>query len=511
VAALLREELRVRLRGDPGARGWIEVREGDKVPFRDVLLVLKAFNEVGLPQKWIARDAQAPAGGTARTLRLVRAAPAAPRTPPPAPPVVERPPAPPGPEPAAGPEVPPAAPDEAGAVPTTAPLAYRLDRGQPRKSGSTARSDQAVEAALRWLASHQSEDGRWEAAGFHAWCDGKPSTGEKPDGPGRAVYDVGVTGLALSAFLTAGYAPRGEHAYAGVLRRGLTWLRGQQDPEGCFGPRSTQHYIYNHGTAAIAMLEAYGLTESPFWHVCAQKGLDFLLLARNPYFVWRYGVKPGDNDTSVTSWMMTALELGRRINAHALARGRAAPFTFRRDDRNEDDEAFDGIKAWILKMTDPDYGRVGYLQRGQGPARTVENVRRFPPQASESMTAVSLLARVFLQEDPKTSDIIHKGADLCSKLPPSWNRSDGSIDMYYWYYGSLAMYQLGGAHWEGWRRALDSQVVSNQRLDGTSCSFKGSWDPVDPWSPEAGRVYSTALCALSLAAPNRFARVPFPK
>ena len=48
---------------------------------------------------------------------------------------------------------------------------------------------------------------------------------------------------------------------------------------------------------------------------------NFIALARNPYFAWRYGVKPGDNDTSVSGWMMMALKSAKMINEDAAGRG----------------------------------------------------------------------------------------------------------------------------------------------------------------------------------------------
>jgi hypothetical protein len=365
-------------------------------------------------------------------------------------------------------------------------------RGKPRED--------AVLHALKWLAAHQSADGAWEAAGFHAWCDGKPATGERPDGPGKAMYDAGVTGLALCAFLGAGYTSRGEHEFATTVRKGLAYLRSVQDAEGCFGPRSTQHYIYNHACASLAMVEAYGMTESVIYRGPAQRALDFIALTRNPYFVWRYGVKPGDNDSSVTGWMMMALKSARLINEDAVRRGKAAPLTF-------DEDAFAGIRTWLDKMTDPDYGRVGYLQRGSGPARPQGLVDRFPAEKSESMTAVGMLGRIFLGDDPRKDPVIKKGVALCSKLPPTWNTADGSIDMYYWYYATLAMFQVGGPAWDAWDAALTQSMVAHQRMDGTYCGFKGSWDPVDPWGEDGGRVYSTAVLAMCLEVVYRYDRV----
>jgi len=367
-------------------------------------------------------------------------------------------------------------------------------------SGGGGRKTQgAVEDALKWLAAHQSPNGGWEAATFMKWCDGKPvATG--PDGAGKAHYDPGVTGLALCAFLGAGYTNRGRHPFAKTVSAGLRYLKNVQDAEGCFGPRATQHYIYNHATASLAMVEAFGMTGSPIFKGSAQKALDFIALARNPYFAWRYGVKPGDNDTSVSGWMMMAMKSAKLINEDAVHRGKPAPLTI-------DEDAFDGIRAWIDKMTDPDYGRTGYIQRGGQPARPQELIDKFPGEKSESMTGVGMLARIFIGENPRTSEIIKKGAKLCAALPPTWNTTDGSIDMYYWYYATLAMFQVGGQEWKVWNDHLKTDVVDNQRKDTDYCMYKGSWDPIGPWGPDGGRVYSTALLAMCLEVYYRYDKV----
>ncbi len=365
--------------------------------------------------------------------------------------------------------------------------------------GGKKRQD-AVMDALKWLKAHQSSNGGWEAAGFNNWCDGKPTTQTKPDGLGKAMYDPGVTGLALCAFLGAGYTNRGKHPFKNTVSKGLRYLKNIQDPEGCFGARSGPNYIYNHATASLAMVEAYGMTESPIFKGSAQRCLQFIGLSRNPYFAWRYGVKPGDNDSSVTGWMMMAIKSAKIINADALRRGKQAPLAV-------DDNAFDGIRAWLDKMTDPDYGRVGYIQRGSGPARPKELVDRFPAEKSESMTAVGVLARIFMGDDPRKDKVIQQGADLLAKLPPTWNPSDGSIDMYYWYYGALGIHQVGGKHWKIWKEAMDKAIVETQRKDTTYCVYKGSWDPIGPWGPDGGRVYSTAVLAMCLEVYYRYDRV----
>ena len=103
-----------------------------------------------------------------------------------------------------------------------------------------------------------------------------------------------------------------------------------------------------------------------------------------------------------------------------------------------------------------------------------------------------------LGEDPRTSEVMRRGVELCRLLPPKWDRNDGSIDMYYWYYGSKALARVGGDAWDQWRAACTATITVNQRLDTDECMYRGSWDPIDTWGGDGGRVYSTAICVLSL-------------
>jgi hypothetical protein len=375
-------------------------------------------------------------------------------------------------------------------------------RAGQRKSRESPKAKEAVNNALRWLAAHQSPNGLWSAADFGTWCDGRPvaDASKRPAGAGQAANDVGVSGLALLAFLGAGHTQQGGHPYAKVVSRGLRGLKNAQDPEGCFGPRSSQQFIYGHATSALAMIEAYGMTGSPVFKGSAQRALDFIAASQNPYLGWRYGVRPGDNDTSVTTWMVMCLKSAAVINQAALKRGKPAPLKV-------DLGAFKGARTWIEKVTDPHDGRVGYNQRGSGPARAQEMIDRFPADKSEAMTAAGMLVRIFTGEDPRKSRMIQLGAGLCSKLPPVWNPSDGSIDMTYWYYGTLAMFQVGGKHWQAWSSRMDAAMLRTQRADTEACGYKGSWDPIGPWGPNGGRVYSTAMMCLCLQVYYRYDKV----
>jgi hypothetical protein len=98
--------------------------------------------------------------------------------------------------------------------------------------------------------------------------------------------------------------------------------------------------------------------------------------------------------------------------------------------------------------------------------------------------------------------VLEKGARLLAAKPPCWNEGAGTIDYYYWYYGSYAMYQMGGNHWKIWKEEMVRAVLNHQVREGCE---KGSWDPkLDPWGNQGGRVYSTALLVLCLEAFYRY-------
>ena len=358
-----------------------------------------------------------------------------------------------------------------------------------RVGGGSGMTQDAVELGLKWLADHQDvdADGRWDCDDF---AKHDPAE-DKCDGPGGALYDVGVTGLSILAFLGAGYTDRGsarENKYAKNVRNALRFLIQSQDDDGCFGSRSSQHFMYNHAIAALAMCEAYWMTRNPRYKKPAQEALQFIGRSRNPYLAWRYEPRGGENDTSVTGWMVMALKSGKFAGLEV------------------DPDAFEGARQWVDKMTDPEFGQVGYNMPGGSPARPEGLQDRFPPEKSQSMTAVGILTRIFLGEDPRNSAMIRKGADLCLEHPPKWDPEDGSIDMYYWYYATLAIFQVGGTHWKTWNKAMVPSIVKNQHRRGSG-SRTGSWDPIGPWGNDGGRVYSTATMVMCLEVYYRYDRV----
>ena len=341
----------------------------------------------------------------------------------------------------------------------------------------------AIVAGLKWLAAHQDEDGKWDCDGFMRHDPAE----DKCDGAGGSLYDVGVTSLALLAFLGAGYTDRGnesENPYGKTVRLAIRYLMTVQAEDGVFGPRASQHYVYNHALATLAMCDAYWMTRNPRYKKPAQDALNYIAMARNPYMAWRYEPRSGENDTSVTALCTMALKSGKFGGLEV------------------DPDAFEGARQWIEKMTDPDTGRTGYHMRGGMPARPQAQIDAFPAQHSEAMTAAGILTRIFTGEDPRSSATVRMGADLCAAKPPRWE--EGKVDMYYWYCGTLAMFQVVGAHGRGWRDHLRVAVGSSQNSEGARA---GSWDPAGAWGIDGGRVYATALMTMCLEVEYRYDRV----
>lgn len=350
-----------------------------------------------------------------------------------------------------------------------------------RAGGGSGLTENAVNLGLEWLAKHQDEDGRWDCDGFmkhdpdHDQCDGK----------GRRDFDIGVTGLALLAFLGAGQTDDAG-TYPDTVRSGLHFLLANQGENGRIAGPDLAGAAYEHAIATTVLCEAYGLTRSPRYRDAAARAVRALQRARNPSSAWRYE-RNGENDTSVTAWCTMALHVAERagieVEPAAIAAGR----------------------EWVETMTEPNFGQVGYTEKGGNSARLDRNVKRFPVEKTQAMTAAGILVRIVAGEDPRTSEMVKKGADLCVDYSPKWSPDDGSIDMYYWYFGTLALFHAGGDAWKAWNEAMKRAVVGHQRPQGAG-ACAGSWDPIDAWGEEGGRVYATALLVLCLEVDSRYER-----
>lgn len=390
-----------------------------------------------------------------------------------------------------------------GEAPASAPrgLGDLFPFGVPEVAGSWEdlpggmKRFEAVQRAVTWLVTHQSGSGSWRPHEL-GWVNGTLDAAKAPDGAGKLMYEVGVTGLATAALLAAGVDPSGTHPHAGAVRRALDFLVSSQDQEGCFGPRTTQQYIYNHAFALPALLEAWALTGNPTYWAALDRGLSFSERARNPGSGWRYGIRPGDSDTSATCTSGMPFAFLHRLDAIAAAAGRSVPHEVPADLRSD-------VARYLERVTDKQTGRVGYLNPGTGPARPQEAIDKFPADLSEAMTAAMLATRLLLLDASPDDAAIRTSFGLVAALPPRWDTQAGTIDLYYWYYGALAAAALPRPEARTWEKALADALLPAQRTDGSPADVQGSWDAASVWSGDGGRIYATSMACLALLAPFR--------
>ena len=349
----------------------------------------------------------------------------------------------------------------------------RLDREGPEPRGRagelTIPTEKAIELGLLFLKRCQSSDGSWKLQRF-----------AEADGDVQLQSDTAATGLALLAFQGAGYHHRSAK-YGETVGAALRFLIDHQRPNGDLyipmGQSSDQFCrLYSHGIAAIAMCEAYGMTQDPALLEPAQKAIDFIALSQDKRAGgWRY--QPGrSSDTSVTGWMVMALKSGQ------LA-GLRIP-----------DETMAGVERWLGVAQVDD--RTSHLFRYNPHASDAQRHGRLP---SPTMTSVGLLMRMYAGWD-RTDVRFRRGADYLLQSPPALGGGDlVRRDTYYWYYATQVMYHVGGRWWDEWYRRLYPLLLESQIQQG---ELAGSWDPLRPvpdrWAPHAGRIYVTTMNLLSL-------------
>jgi len=356
----------------------------------------------------------------------------------------------------------------------------RWGKGALAREGGSAGTESAVTAALRWLRDHQSPDGRWDGDGWKDNCKkGRCSGPGHDEGDGR--YDVGLTGMALLAFLGSGHTHR-FGLFKRTVNKALRWLMKQQKSDGRIGFEHGEE-IYNHAIATMAICEAFAVSRDFKLKRYAEKAVGFCVKAQNPGQGWKYGVKPGKNDTSVTGWMVLALKAAKTGNIKVP------------------DGAFSGAVNWFKRATSPS-GAAGYQSAGGGSSYIPSQKGQF--DEVPCMTAVAMICRIFAGEKTSTPGI-KKGADVLIKSAPKRDNEGDTkkCNFYYWYYGTYAMFQVGGPRWKAWNKKMQKALLPYNRQGGCE---DGSWDPVGEWCIAGGRVYATAINALTLEIYYRYER-----
>ena len=351
-----------------------------------------------------------------------------------------------------------------------------------RHGGSPATED-AVNKALEWLAYHQEPDGHWDV---------KRIGGQK--------YDTSMTALALLAFLGAGHTER-VGAWKDNAAAPSHFSNRSSSPMGVFSDkaeatREGNELGYTAAMATLALSEAAGMAGIKDTREAAQKAVNYCTEIHqqgegSEKGAWRYGPKTAP-DLSVTTWFLMAIK-------SAKVAGLCTSIPRR----------FEGASKFLdtvqIKNAGPD--------AGYGPASRYSYFPNWLVNPYRN-TAMGALCRQFLgtpkEELQSTVELFVKDGDTPHWIDkggkndnPGFNAS-GGIDMYYWYYGTLACFQQGGEVWKKWNTDMKIALLANQCKNGDDA---GSFDPLGPLGIYWGRVGSTALCALSLEVYYRYQKL----
>lgn len=355
-----------------------------------------------------------------------------------------------------------AEPGAAAAAGVGVPAVYADRIGDRRAAAAAARggspeTERAVQAALEWLVRNQSSDGLWNAARHGAGTAHAGGGQHRPEVGGRS--DHGVTGLALLALLGAGNTHR-EGPAAAAVARGINTLVERQRPDGSLaGGAEFFAALYCHGMATIALAECAAISGDEALRPPLERAVRHTLAMQHPRTGgWRYAA--GDRgDTSQLGWQVMALESSRNAGLAGFEGAEAA------------------ARGFLQSVSSGSAGGLAAYRPGERP--------------SLPMTAEALFCRLLLGlpvDHPAATEALH----WLARSPPS----SADYNIYAWYYATLASFHAGGPQWDAWNGRLQGALLPLQHRGGGP--LDGSWDPDPVWGGHGGRVFATALAALTL-------------
>ena len=329
--------------------------------------------------------------------------------------------------------------------------------GMLASGGGTRSSEDAVQAALDWLARHQYPDGSWNFDFTQSECNGRC------DHPGDKYVQAraGATGLALLTYLGAGHTQQ-DGRYKRVVYNGVyalgNMIKLEKNGASFWDP---QGRMYSHGIATMAICEAYAMTGDPALREPAQAAINYVCYAQDPNGGgWRYTPRQA-GDTSVVGWQMGALKSGY------LSQLSVPPIVVQKAGNFLDLMAYKGGARYHYDIGGAD--------------------------GHEACTAIGALCRMYM--GAKKDDGGLKGAMEClSKRGPS------KSDVYYNYYTAQTLFHYTGGKgpiWKKWNEKMRDQLVETQSQAGHEA---GSWTP-QPGAGHgeaAGRLFTTALSTMTL-------------
>ena len=329
----------------------------------------------------------------------------------------------------------------------------------------TPASERALQKGLEWLARNQGPEGNWNS------------------------NNLGLVGMGALAFLSAGYLP-GRGRYGNTVRRALNYMTRNAKPSGLLNIANAQHDMYNHGLAAFALGQAYGMTNDKVLNKVLDKALKLISNTQAEDGGWDYRARRQGRGHDLSLVVMQAkalrgaMDSGLEVSPEVVG---SAIQSVRR---------YYKTRSGKNGLTNP---KAAMLEAGQ-----------FTYNGGGGTLAMAAAGVVCLQEFGqygdwrigKNLDVIQAAIGKAAK-PGSRNGSVPCGDAYTLYYVGQALYQVGGKRWRESYPRLRDYLVASQMLSAGESSQDGLW--------RGGRVggvpgdmYGTAVACFVLSMPNRY-------
>jgi len=356
-----------------------------------------------------------------------------------------------------------------------------------RRNGGNKASEVAVKESLNWLARHQYPDGTWNFDHQRGDCQGRCGDPGKYTGAVR-----GATGLAMLTFLGAGQTQNTKGPYREVVERGagaLVRLMKVGKNGGSF--HEPQGSMYSHGIASMAICESYAMTGDRRLREPAQLAINYISYAQDPKGGgWRYKPRqPGD--TSVMGWQVMALKSGYMASL-------SVPPNVVEGARFFLDSAQKSGGAEYYYAVEESDGRGGIVKLpGMVFDKKTGKVKEKKPHGSAATSAIGLLCRMYLGWE-HDNEVLKRGVLRLAESGPSKDNP------YFNYYGSQVLFQYTsgkGELWGKWNGKMRDMLIQSQSKEGHE---KGSWSFGGGTNEKGGRLYCTAMTAMTLEIYYRY-------
>lgn len=319
--------------------------------------------------------------------------------------------------------------------------------------GPNARAAESMlEAALRWLAIHQSPNGQWDSDSYFMNC--RNGNQCEPGGTSAGDEDAAMTGYSVLCFLGAGYDHKHMSKWRRNVKKGVDALLAMQKADGLIGERN-----YEHAVCAMALAEAYGMSNDGNLREPAQRAIN-IVIERQTKDGDGYGLgwdykRPNPNrmDTSVTGWNVMALKSAKAAGLDTQG-------------------AMEGCKKWFKlawESANPGWENLDPYGKSVFPYTVTTGGQA----KKEHLSFVGSLCAVFLGYQSGDKELDTLSNDMTDRWFKTGKYKNNSYALYY---STLAAFQVGGKHWgETWGNEengflpwlIETQYKTEDCHDGT--------------------------------------------